>query len=312
MDPDPSFLKQGDDRTFSVTYVAKVKDIPAGTRSLRIWVPVAQDTTVQTISDLAFHGATPTLTREQEFGNLLAYYEVANPGTTFEASHSYRVTRREVLLDKAKLPAAGAGADATSAVFLQPDKLVTVDDRVRGMAAAAVKGKKTTLEKARAIYDAVAKHMSYDKSGTGWGRGDTKFACDVGKGNCTDFHALFMSMARAEGIATGFEIGLYAPYKRHSDEALGGYHCWSWFKVPGGTWVPVDISEADRFPDRYEYFFGNQTSNRVTLAVGRDLVLNPPQAGEPLNYLLAPYAEADGKSVPASKDWKMQDLDPKN
>jgi transglutaminase-like putative cysteine protease len=151
--------------------------------------------------------------------------------------------------------------------------------------------------------------MTYDKSGTGWGNGDTNFACDAGKGNCTDFHALFMSLCRAKGIPAGFEIGLYPPYARKADEKPGGYHCWSWFRVPGRTWVPVDCSEADRFPDRREYFFGSHTSNRVTLSVGRDLVLEPRQDGEPLNYLLDPYAEADGKPLPTSKEWTLRDLD---
>jgi transglutaminase-like putative cysteine protease len=150
--------------------------------------------------------------------------------------------------------------------------------------------------------------MTYDKNHQGWGRGDTNHACDVGKGNCTDFHALFMSLCRASGIAAGFEIGLYPPYQKGADEKLGGYHCWAFFRVPGKTWVPVDISEADRFPDRKEFFFGNHTSNRVTLSVGRDLVLEPKQDGEPLNYMLNPYAEADGKPVPTTKDWTLKDL----
>jgi hypothetical protein len=46
----------------------------------------------------------------------------------------------------------------------------------------------------------------------------------------------------------------------------------------------------------------------VTLSVGRDLVLEPPQAGEPLNYLLNPYAEADGKPVATDKTWSYRDL----
>lgn len=29
--------------------------------------------------------------------------------------------------------------------------------------------------------------------------------------------------------------------------------------------------------------------------MGRDLVLNPPQSGEPLNYFVYPYVEVDGK-----------------
>jgi transglutaminase-like putative cysteine protease len=155
-------------------------------------------------------------------------------------------------------------------------------------------------------------HMAYDKSGKGWGRGDTRYACDVGKGNCTDFHALFNSMCRAVGIASGFEIGLYLPYEPKKtgnwEAAPGGYHCWAEFRVPGRTWVPVDISEADRFPERADFFFGGHTANRVTLSTGRDIVLDPPQKGEPLNYLLDPYAEIDGKAHPAAKTWFFQDL----
>ena len=65
---------------------------------------------------------------------------------------------------------------------------------------------------------------------------------------------------------------------------------------------------ASRDEKRKDYFFGSHTSNRVTLSVGRDLVLEPKQAGEPLNYLLTPYAEADGKPVKTSKDWEYQEL----
>jgi hypothetical protein len=78
--------------------------------------------------------------------------------------------------------------------------------------------------------------------------------------------------------------------------------------VPGKTWVPVDCSEADRFPDKKEFFFGGHTSNRVTLSTGRDIALVPRQAGEPLNYFLNPYAEADGKPVKAEKTWSFRDL----
>jgi len=151
--------------------------------------------------------------------------------------------------------------------------------------------------------------MTYDKNHQGWGLGSTRHACDVGKGNCTDFHALFTSLCRAQGIASGFEIGLYLPYDRKSDEKLGGYHCWALFRVPGKTWVPVDCSEAMRFPARKEFFFGGHTSNRVTLSTGRDLTLEPKQDGEPLNYFLNPYAEADGKPVKTDKSWSFKDLD---
>jgi transglutaminase-like putative cysteine protease len=184
-----------------------------------------------------------------------------------------------------------------------------VDDEVRKMAAEIVKGRSGTVEKARAIYDHVVAKMVYDKKHEGWGRGSTEHACRIGKGNCTDFHALFNSLCRAEGIASGFEIGLYLPYEKGSAEAPGGYHCWALFRVPGKTWVPVDCSEAMRLPERRAYFFGGSTPNRVTLSAGRDLVLDPPQAGPPLNFFLNPYAEADGKPAPAEKTWSYKDLE---
>lgn len=321
MDPDPACLKPGESRSFTIAYGAVVKDVPLEAKRLRVWVPVPQDTPVQAIRGLEFRGpVAPRVTVEKRFGNRLAYYEVGNPGATMRAapgaktlewatSYSFTCTRREQVTDLEKVKEDGAEWDARAAEFLGDDRLTIVDDRIRKMAAAITAGKRTTLEKARAIYDAVLDRMTYDKSGTGWGRGDTNFACDVGKGNCTDFHALFMSLCRAERIPAGFEIGLYAPYKRKSDEMLGGYHCWAFFRVPGRTWVPVDASEADRDPARREYFFGSHTNNRVTLSVGRDLVLEPRQDGEPLNYLLNPYAEADGKPLPTSKDWTFRDLD---
>jgi len=308
MTPDPAFLKPGDTRTFKITYVAHVTEVPTGTKSLRVWLPVPQDTAVQTITDVAFAGAPPRMGADRKYGNRVAYWDVANPGATLDVSYSFTCARREEITDLAAAGADAAETDPAAAAFLTDDALTVVDDRIRRMAAEITAGRTTSTEKARAIYDYVLGHMKYDKSGQGWGRGDTNYACDVGKGNCTDFHALFMSLARASGIPAGFEIGLYLPYERGRQEKPGGYHCWAFFRVPGRTWVPIDASEGSKVEGRAEYFFGALTSNRVTFSTGRDLVLDPPQAGAPLNYFVNPYAEADGKPVTTSKDWTYEDL----
>jgi transglutaminase-like putative cysteine protease len=321
MDADPGYIKAGESRRMAITYRAVVKDVPADAKRLRLWAPVPRDSPVQAIEGLEFPGpVAPKVGVEKRFGNRVAYWEIENPGATVQLAPGARTfewsttiaftcTRKEQVTDLGRLMEDGEEKDAAAAEFLKDDRLTIVDDRIRKMAADITKGKATTVEKARAIYDYVFDHMAYDKSGKGWGNGDTNFACDVGRGNCTDFHALFMSLCRASGIPAGFEIGLYAPYARKSEDKLGGYHCWSFFRVPGKAWVPVDISEADRFPDRKEFFFGGHTSNRVTLSVGRDLVLEPRQDGEPLNYFLNPHAEADGKPLPTAKDWTCRDLD---
>jgi transglutaminase-like putative cysteine protease len=305
---DKKFLKPSESRTFSVEYVGKIPEIPAGTKKLRVWLPAPQDSTVQAIKNLTFSRDAKFGT-ESKYGNTIAYFEIDNPGASAEVAMKFECTRLEIKTDLDALKSEGKDDADSFTVYRKADKLVLVDDEIRKMSDKIVAGKNGTVDKAHAIYDYVVAKMTYDKNHQGWGLGSTRHACDVGKGNCTDFHALFNSLCRAQGIASGFEIGLYLPYNRKSDEKLGGYHCWAFFRVPGKTWVPVDASEASRFADRKEFFFGGHTSNRVTLSTGRDIVLEPKQAGEPLNYFLNPYAEADGKMVKTDKSWSYKDLD---
>jgi len=304
---EPQFMKPAGSRAFSIEYVGRALEIPEGTKKLRLWFPVPQNSTVQSIRDLGF--STPaTLAAESKYGNQIAYWEIANPKATVEVTMKFACDRKEVALDLSQLATDSKDDQNQFTVFKSPDKLVVIDERIRRISAEVCAGKTTTLEKSRAIYQYVLRSMVYDKNHPGWGLGSTAHACDVGKGNCTDFHALFNSLCRAQGIASGFEIGLYLPYEKGKEETLGGYHCWAFFRVPGKTWAPVDCSEASRNAARKDSFFGGHTSNRVTLSTGRDITLEPRQDGAPLNYFLNPYSEADGKIVKTEKSWSYKDL----
>lgn len=302
------YLKAGESRTFAIEYVGKIAEIPAGTKKLRVWLPVPQDSSVQIIKNLSFSKETKVGT-ESKYGNKIAYWEIENPGAALDVTMRFDCTRLEIKTDLAALKAEGKDDAGSFDVFRKADKLVLVDDEMKKLSDGITQGKSGTVEKSRAIYDYVLSKMTYDKNHEGWGKGSTRHACDVGKGNCTDFHALFNSLCRTQGIASGFEIGLYLPYERKKEEKLGGYHCWAFFRVPGKTWVPVDCSEASRIPERKDYFFGGHTANRVTLSTGRDITLAPAQEGAALNYFLNPYAEADGKVVKTDKAWSFKDLD---
>jgi transglutaminase-like putative cysteine protease len=151
--------------------------------------------------------------------------------------------------------------------------------------------------------------MRYDKTGTGWGRGDVLYACDAKKGNCTDFHSLFIAMARSQGIPARFEIGFPLPPDKRSSE-IAGYHCWAEFFEPQHGWIPVDISEAWKHPEKKDYFFGAHDDNRVEFTMGRDLELSPKQDGKPLNYFVYPYVEIGGKEYPnVSNAFSFADAD---
>ena len=185
-------------------------------------------------------------------------------------------------------------SSAKSSKILQPDVLVPVTGLPAELAVKVTQGKTDPLDKARAIYDYVFTTMRYDKTGTGWGHGDVLYACDAKKGNCTDFHSLFIAMARSQGIPARFEIGFPLPPDKHSAE-IAGYHCWSDFLIDGKGWIPVDISEAWKHPEKRDYFFGSHDVNRMQFSMGRDLRLSPPQEGKPLNYFVYPYVEVDGQ-----------------
>ena len=163
----------------------------------------------------------------------------------------------------------------SKSLYLAPNKLVPLNDTIREKALKLAAGKSTVREKCRAFYDYILSEMTYDKSGKGWGRGDFQHACDVKRGNCTDFHAYFIGLCRNAGIPARFEIGLSVPTKIGK---TGGYHCWAYFWA-GKSWVPVDISEADTHPEKAEYFFGTHCVNRVAISRGSDITLSPKQAG---------------------------------
>jgi transglutaminase-like putative cysteine protease len=87
-------------------------------------------------------------------------------------------------------------------------------------------------------------------------------------------------------------------------------HCWSEFYVDQAGWVPIDISEAWKHQEKHDYFFGAHDVNRVQFSMGRDLKLNPPQAGPPLNYFVYPYVEVDGKEYSkVSVDFSFHDVE---
>ena len=284
-------------RTFTFTYSFTVRNPEQG-KPLRVWFPKAHSDRYQTVRLISTKGDLPLKqTRQGVNDNEMFYAETQSadkPEYHFVAV--YQVTRYERLgFEEAELHPTVL-QPAILEQFLKPDKLVPVTGKPSAIAAREVRGKTTELAKARALYDYIFATMRYDKSGTGWGHGDAVWACSSKRGNCTDFHSLFASMARSQGIPTRFAIGFPLPANEHAGD-IPGYHCWADFYLKGKGWIPVDISEAWKHPDKKDYFFGAHDVNRIQFTVGRDLTLSPKQSGPPLNYFVYPYAESDGKQI---------------
>jgi transglutaminase-like putative cysteine protease len=284
-------------REFTFHYAFSVRNVPAGEK-FQVWFPRARSDQFQDVKIVSFTSDLPLKrTVEPKYGNAVFYAVAPKAGKSeYNFDVEYAVTRRE------RTTFAGGGVQPVllkatrkdASRYLGPDKLVPVTGRLADLAAKQVQKDASNLDNARILYNYVFDNMRYDKSGTGWGRGDAEWACDAKRGNCTDFHSLFISMARSQGIPSRFEIGFPLPADKHSAD-LAGYHCWAEFYDARYGWVPVDISEAWKDQKKKDFFFGGHDVNRIQFSLGRDLVLTPRPAGEPLNYFIYPYVEVSGK-----------------
>jgi transglutaminase-like putative cysteine protease len=286
-------------RSFEATWVGTILTVPAGTRRVEVWIPLPSDGAYQNVSDVRVEAPAPYTLEKDSAGNRLAHFVLDQPvqlGKDVEVKARYKVVRREALngqLVEKTVP-------ANPSVYLEANRLVPLTPRIKALSDQLAAGKTGAVEKAHAFYDYLVDYGTYDKTAPGWGRGDSERFCDVKKGNCTDFHSAFMALARSQGIPVRFFIGF--PLKPEKEGSVPGYHCWAEF-WSGSAWIPVDASDAAKLKDpvKKAYLFGNLDADRFEISTGRDLSLAPLQKGGPVNFLIYPYVEVDGKAYGETK-----------
>jgi len=306
--------------TTQFSYTATVAAVPASTHALNVWLPIPSDSVWQTVSNVKVQAPVPfQITTEPKFGSRMVALREDNPAGSLTVRVTFTVVRHSVqMLDS-------DGVLQTSTVVRMPfaataltgDRRVAVGGRFRAIAFQETRSAPTTLAKERALFDAVVAGMRYDyqKSSPEYGQGDAAFVCDYKRGNCSDLHSYLIALSRSIGIPAVLEFGfpltgipLANPLP--ADGKVAGYHCWTWFQDSRLGWLPLDAADARRRQDARRSgvshsLFGNLVLERSAVAVslGRDITLVPAQKSGPLNYFIYPYAEADGKSVPA--DWQI-------
>jgi transglutaminase-like putative cysteine protease len=260
--------------------------LPEITNSARMWLPLPETDAFQTVKvkSIAAPGKIDTL-RELQYGNRILFLELSPEDGQKSINIRFQVERHEK----------SAYSEQTGDLekYLSPELRAPDSESFSEIAERVVKGKKTELVKARALYDHIIERMRYMKFGTGWGEGDAVYACDARTGNCTDFHSYFIALARAVNIPARFAIGASIPSDRN-EGGVDGYHCWAEFYAED-KWWPVDISEADKYTSLATYYFGHHPANRFELSRGRNLIIKPGPASGPINFLAYPVLEIDGK-----------------
>jgi transglutaminase-like putative cysteine protease len=286
---------------------------PAG--EAEVWIPYPVSDNDQSITNVKVTGdfAASAVYADSVYSTPMLYARWDKGATNRKLSFSFKAERKEVI--RRDFPAKEAAWDpADYAQYLKASTLGPLDGEVGKLAGSITAGKKGILEKARAIYDWTCENTYRDPKTRGCGEGDVCKLLAKPGGKCADIHSVFVALARAAGVPAREVFGIRMG-KKEKEDLSTWQHCWAEFYLPGYGWVPVDAADVrkamlvenlkldDAKTKEYRaYFWGGIDPYRVKLSMGRDLNLNPPQPGTPVNYLMYPFGRVGSKTL----DW----LDP--
>jgi len=321
--------------TFEVKHEIKIAP-PAGANKLRLWIAMPQEESIERVRNFKVEAPAPYRIETDSEGNKSAFIEISAPKTNaFSIVETFTLARDEQISDVKKhngKPLSAAQQKALSK-YLAPNQHVIIDDRIRALAAKIVGDEKDPIAAARKLYDWTLENIDYWVKDPAHKKaspvGSTEYCLTTKTGNCTDFHSLWTSLARASGIPTRMVYGSFFKKELDGQDADQSYHCWPEFYTAGFGWAPLDVAVADIFvgdfqttpeneklvrlttADGYagadiakvDYYFGNIDERRVTWSRGRDLTLSPKQDAGPVNMLAKAYVEIDGKLAAEKEVW---------
>jgi transglutaminase-like putative cysteine protease len=295
------------ERRAEVSYSVNL-NAPADAKVVRLWLPYPMSDENQEITNVIVTGnqTASGVYREGAFGNAALYAEWRDTKGPRSLTYTFRVHRRERVtkdFPKVELPF----SKAEYRKELAPTRLGNLQGAEKELAAKITAGKNTNQDKAFVIYEWIVENMFRDPNIKGCGIGDVDTLIRTLGGKCGDIHSVYVALARSAGLPAREVFGIRIPSGQRGDMTKA-QHCWAEWYSPGYGWVvvdPADVRKAilekkitlEQARPLREYFFGAVDESRISIGTGRDLVLNPPQAAEPLNYFMYPYAEADGKPL---------------
>jgi len=225
---------------------------------------------------------------------------------------------------------APAESAATLAVWTQPSELITTDGIVKKTADDAVRGRSGDLEKTRALYNWVVDNSYREPKVRGCGIGDIRTMLETGNlgGKCADLNALFVGMARSQGIPARDVYGIRVAKSAFGYKALGAgtadvtraQHCRAEVHLAGHGWVAMDPADVlkvmrEETPEWIKTttnatvapvntkLFGGWEGNWVGYNVAHDVAL-PGSKGPKVAFFMYPQAETG--------EGRLDTLDPDN
>jgi transglutaminase-like putative cysteine protease len=240
-----------------------------------------------------------------------------------------RFSTRDAAVDLSRPGMAAQEDPAVLVKYTLATDLMPTDGVVKELSSSIVRsaGARTDIEKARALYEWIVENTVRDPKTRGCGTGDVKFMVEnkAYSGKCADLNALYVALARAEGLPARDVYGV-----RVADSALGykslgksgditkAQHCRAEVHLRGYGWVPVDpadvrkvILEEGGGKDPKDpmvlaarkRLFGSWEMNWLAYNYAHDVSLPHAQKGK-IGFFMYPQCETGGV--------RLDPLDPDN
>ena len=316
LDPaQPCTAKQLRSVHHSVELVAAVT-APYKTCVLRVWVPVPQSDSVQTVQRSEFSTfpvmIEPQIAKEPTFGNKFAYFEFANPQGAMIIRHKLEVQVAELHweLDPAHVQVVHDWPESFAPYLRSESQAVVADARFDTLLAQIVPQRTNPLRDLSKVLDYADQNLKYDHQNASL-KASSLHALEQKAGHCSDYHGFCAAMGRLMHQPTRVTYGINTFPKASPS------HCkLEAFLSPYG-WVSFDVSETQKMAaairadsqrseseksalvqaarQRLVSGFRDNTWFKQTQGTDYDLV---PKASQKVSVVRTLYAEADGVPLP--------------
>lgn len=310
-------------RQFEVTTRIEIATPRAATQ---VWVPVpsvteadwmrAGDTTWTT------NAANATLTRDPVYGAALVHatWEAGDAPAMLEVISTVSTQDRAADLSAPGTPAPLSEADR--GLYTAPTLLIPTDGIVKTTSDEIVAGADRDIDKARRLYDWIVENTARDPEVRGCGLGDVASMLAMGDltGKCADLNALYVGLARAQGLPARDVYGLRVAPSAFGYKSLGAgsatvtkaQHCRAEVFLEGFGWIAVDPADVrkvmleeppknlsiddPKVVDARAALFGAWEGNWIAYNFAHDVAL-PGATQDPVEFLMYPQAEVDGEAL---------------
>ena len=309
-------------RTFEVTTRLEIADAGTGTRA---WVPVPSvNTDWQQSLESTWSGnlREAALQADPVYGARMVCASWPDDEKAPMIEVVSRIRSRDRGLDWSRKRKVDADA-LELALNLEATDLIPTDGIVADTAAKIVAGKKTDVERTRAIYDWIVTHTYREPTVRGCGVGNIKAMLETGNmgGKCADLNALFVGLCRASKIPARDVYGIrvaksafgYKELGAGSNDISKAQHCRAEVWLEDYGWVamdPADVAKVMRLETKewfrdphndvtepvYRALFGAWEGNWMGYNDAHDVVL-PGASGPKLAFLMYPQAETKRERV---------------